>query len=161
MNEEITVVRVPTGLPVPVAMQEAQDRLLARFGDTPPHAAQNLQVVVNNPKTALLFAVAGSAPQSLEDWQEISTDQYVGTLTLIMVQTTIRNMAHIEHVVVESGHEGKGIGRKLVEKAIEIGHQNDVTRFDLTSSPDKEAAQVLYKKTGFKLRETNNWRFDG
>jgi len=71
MDDTITVLRVPTGLPVPDAMQEAQDRLLARFGDTPPQVAVNLQAVVDNPDAILLFAIAGKEPKTPEDWQGI------------------------------------------------------------------------------------------
>lgn len=158
MNDDITVLRVPTGLAVPAAMQEAQNRLLARFGDVPK--ATNLQDVINNPRSAQIFAISGPAPQSDEDWQTIPETAYSGTVTLVMIQSTVHNIGLVYEIVVESGHEGQGIGRKLMEKVIEIGHQNGITRFDLTSSPKKVAAQVLYEKTGFKKRDTNVWRLE-
>jgi ribosomal protein S18 acetylase RimI-like enzyme len=158
MNETITILRVPTGLSVPPAMQQAQDRLLSRFGDLPK--AKNVQAVVNNPKTALIFAVAGTPPASTDDWLELPPEAYVGTITLMMLQTTAHNVAHIDEIVVEPGHEGQGIGKRLMQKAIEIGHENDTTRFDLTSRPDKLAANALYEKMGFKRRETNVWRLE-
>ncbi|MDB5167211.1 MAG: hypothetical protein JWN26_356 [Candidatus Saccharibacteria bacterium] len=159
INESITVLRVPIGIQVPASMQEAQDRLLSRFGDVPK--AKNLQVVIDNPRSALIFAITGKAPESDEDWQQIPAEAYAGTVTLLMLQTTVHDVAHIDEIVVESGHEGQGIGKKLMLKAVEIGHENGITRFDLTSRPDKLAAQALYEKTGFKKRETNNWRFEG
>ena len=158
MNETIIVLRVPTGLPVPASMQEAQDRLLSRFGDVPK--AKNVQAVIDNPRSALIFAIVGTAPASAEDWDTIPAEAYAGTVTLLMLQTTVHNVGHIDEIVVESGHEGQGIGRQLMQKAIEIGHENDINRFDLTSRPDKLAAQALYEKTGFKKRETNNWRYE-
>ncbi len=160
MSETITIARVPTGIKVPAAMQEAQDRLLGRFDD-PTMVAKNLQAVVDNPHAALIFALVDNDPQSNEDWDTIPAKSYAGTTTLIMLQTTVRNVGRFDEVVVESGHEGQGIGRRLMEAAIAIGHDNNTTRFDLTSSPDKLAAQALYEKVGFKKRITNNWRFDG
>lgn len=159
MNENITILRVPTGLPLPLAMQQAQDRLLGRFGDIPK--AKNLQAVIDNPKTALIVAIIGDIPKVDDDWQDIPADAYLGTVTLLMLQTTVHDVAHVDEIVVESGHEGQGIGKRLMQKAIEIGHENGITRFDLTSRPDKLAAQALYEKVGFKKRETNNWRFEG
>lgn len=159
MNDDITIVRVPTGLVVPLAMQEAQNRLLARFSEAP--TADNLQEAVNNKNTILLLAIAGTVPESSEDWQNVPTEAYAGTLTLLLLQTPWRTIAHIEEVIVDAGHEGKGVGKKLMTKAIELGHKNSVKVFDLTSGPSKVAAQVLYEKVGFKKRETNSWRYEG
>lgn len=158
MNNDITIARVPTELNVPDAMQQAQDRLLGRFGDVPK--AINLQAVVDNPKSALIFALVGNNPQSDDDWAAVPAEAYAGTITLLMLQTTVHNVGHIDEIVVESGHEGQGIGRQLMQGAIAIGRDNGITRFDLTSRPDKLAAQALYEKTGFKKRETNNWRLE-
>lgn len=159
MNDDITILRVPTGLVVSPAMQQAQNRLLARFSEVP--TADNLQEAVNNKNTILLLAIAGTAPISSDDWQNIPTESYAGTLTLLLLQTPWRTIAHIEEVIVDAGHEGKGVGKKLMLKAIEVGHEHGVKIFDLTSGPSKVAAQALYEKVGFKKRETNNWRFEG
>ncbi len=158
MNDDITIVRVPTGLNVPPAMQEAQDRLLGRFGN-PPQVAKNLQSVVNNPNTALLFAIAGSAPQTSDEWQALPSSAYAGTVTVLLQETTTHRVAHIDDVIVDADYEGRGVGKKLMQKAIEVSHENDTFRLELTSRPDKVAAQFLYEKVGFKKRETNNWRY--
>lgn len=158
MNDTITILRVPVGLPIPSAMQQAQDRLLSRFSDVPK--AKNIQAVVDNPKTALIFAIVGTPPTSHDDWVSISADSYVGTITLMMLQTTIHNVAHIDEIVVEPGHEGQGIGKRLMQKAVEVGHENEIIRFDLTSRPEKTAANALYEKMGFKKRDTNIWRLE-
>jgi ribosomal protein S18 acetylase RimI-like enzyme len=158
--ETVTVLKVPTGLQIPPAMQEAQEHLLGRLSSDGSTLANNMQASINSQATALIFAVTGAIPQSIEDWQAIPTKNYAGTLTLQIMQPTTRTTAHIDDVVVDTGHEGQGIGKKLMAKAIEIGRKNGVTRFDLTSQPDKIAAQVLYEKVGFKKRETNNWRLE-
>lgn len=159
MNDDITIVRVPTGLSVPVHMQEAQNRLLGRFNEHPQ--ADNLQAAINNKNTVLILAIAGRAPENPEDWQHIPMEAYAGTATLLILQTSWHAVAHIEEVIVDADYEGKGIGKKLMQKAIEVGHDNGVQVFDLTSGPSKVAAQALYEKIGFKKRETNNWRYEG
>ncbi len=160
MNDtpQISVVRVPTGLHIPDAMRVAQNRLLARFSSAP--TADNLQNAVNNENTLLIVAIDGTAPQSEDDWQNIPTEAYAGTLTLLLLQTPWQTIAHIEEVIVDEGHEGKGVGKQLMQKAIELGKEHGVKMFDLTSSPSKVAAQALYEKVGFKKRETNNWRYE-
>jgi len=62
-------------------------------------------------------------------------------------------------VIVDENYEGRGVGKKLMYKSIEIAQENDVKQLDLTSQPKREAAQFLYEKVGFKKRETNNWRY--
>lgn len=158
MDETITIVRVPTGMVIPDALQQAQDRLLARFSEAP--TADNLQAAVNSKNTVLILAIAGVAPVSPEDWQNIPTESYAGTITLLILQTPWQNIAHIEEVIVDAAHEGKGIGKKLMLKALEVGREYKVSHFDLTSSPSKVAAQVLYERVGFKRRETNVWRYE-
>ncbi len=126
MNETITVLRVPTGLSVPAAMQEAQDRLLARFGDAPPQVAVNLQEVIDNPDIAILFAVAGNPPVSSDDWQALSADLYAGTVTMALYTTTTHKAAHVDDVIVDEQYEGRGVGKMLMYKAIEIARENHV-----------------------------------
>jgi ribosomal protein S18 acetylase RimI-like enzyme len=159
MNDDITVVRVPTGLTVPAHMQDAQDRLLSRFSDLP--TAGNIQAALDNKNTVLIMAIDGNAPESKEDWQDVPSQSYAGTATLLILQTPWHTIGHIEEVIVDAAHEGKGIGKKLMQKVIEVGHENNVQTFDLTSGPSKVAAQALYEKMGFKKRETNNWRYEG
>lgn len=159
MNDTITIVRVPTGIHVPQAMYDAQERLLGRLDHV--DAVSNLQALVNSTGTELIFAVVDYEPLSEDDWHSIPGDAYAGTLTLSIMQSSSGSVAHIDDVVVDSRHEGKGIGKRLMQKAIEIGHESGVHKFDLTSRPNKLAAQALYEKVGFTKRETNNWRYEG
>jgi len=156
VNSDISILRVPTGIKVPEAMRQALDRLLSRFGDLPKSV--NVQEVVDNPNSALIFAIKGDVPT--DNWDLLPKESYCGTTTLLMLTSTTHKIASFYEVVVEEGNEGKGIGKRLMNTAIEIGKQNGVTRFDLTSSPNKVAAQALYEKVGFKKRETNNWRLE-
>ncbi len=158
MNEEINVVQVPTGLYAPAALKQAQDRLLSRFSDGP--RADNLQAAIDDKNSILIVAIAGPKPLSDDDWQAVPSEAYAGTLTLVLLQTPWHILAHVEEVIVDSAHEGKGVGKKLMMKAIEVGRENGVKQFDLTSSPNKVAAQALYEKVGFKKRDTNNWRLE-
>lgn len=157
--ETIHIVQVPKGLAAPASLLDAQNRLLSRFGGEPK--ADNLQVALNTETTIVVVALSSEhPPQITEDWQDIASEAYVGTLTLVLLETPWHRLAHIEEVIVDNGQEGKGIGARLMQKALEIGREKGVKQFDLTSGPSKVAAQALYEKMGFKKRETNNWRYE-
>ena len=85
--------------------------------------------------------------------------EIVGMLTLATYVTPSGPKAWIEDVVVDKTRQGKGIGKVLVEKAIEHANQLNMNRIDLTTNPARVAANVLYQKIGFKKRETNVYRF--
>lgn len=157
--EAIHIVQVPTGLTAPGPLLNAQNRLLARFSGEP--TADNLQTALNSATTVLVVAISSeNAPQTAEEWQIIPSEAYVGTATLVILETPWHRLAHIEEVIVDNDQEGKGIGARLMQKVLEIGREKGVKQFDLTSGPSKVAAQALYEKMGFKKRETNNWRFE-
>lgn len=84
----------------------------------------------------------------------------VGSLTLatLLIPTGIR--CWIEDVVVDAGARGKGVGEGLSLLAIEVAKENGAKTIDLTSRPNRVPANKLYKKIGFKIRETNVYRFD-
>jgi ribosomal protein S18 acetylase RimI-like enzyme len=56
----------------------------------------------------------------------------------------------IEDVAVNKDHRGKGIGKSLVEKLIEIGKQKNCDKLVLNSS---EKNSKFYEKIGFEKNE--------
>ena len=84
----------------------------------------------------------------------------VGSLTLVifLIPTGIR--AWIEDVVVDADARGKGVGEALNKFALAEARRQGVTTVDLTSRPTREAANRLYQRLGFKVRETNVYRYD-
>ena len=83
-----------------------------------------------------------------------------GTLTLVIQKTPTGKKAWIEDVVVDNSSRGKGIGEKLIEHAIKHALESGVLKIDLTSSPERIAANKLYKRLGFQLRDTNVYRLN-
>lgn len=80
------------------------------------------------------------------------------TLATFYIPTGLR--AWIEDVVVDSATRGKGAGRELVEAALTHAANLGCRTVDLTSRPTREEANRLYQRCGFKLRETNVYRFE-
>ena len=80
-------------------------------------------------------------------------EQIVGMLTLAVFPVPTGRRAWIEDVVVDDTARGSGVGAALVEAA--LGRASDVgaRTVDLTSRPDREAANRLYVRLGFEQRD--------
>ena len=87
-------------------------------------------------------------------------DKIIGSLTLIINQIPTAKKAWIEDVVVDKNSRGQGIGKKLIEFAIELAREKGISKIDLTSRPERIAANELYQKLGFKRRKTNVYRLE-
>lgn len=83
-----------------------------------------------------------------------------GTLTLVMYRIPTGMKAWIEDVVVDRNHRGKGIGKMLTQYAIDFAKKAKLGKIDLTSSPSRIEANLLYQKMGFNRRETNVYRLE-
>lgn len=74
-------------------------------------------------------------------------------LTVYRVPTGLRSI--IEDVIVDENLRRRGIGEALVRYAIELARQAGAEGVSLTSNPQREAANELYRSMGFELRKTN------
>jgi len=83
----------------------------------------------------------------------------VGTLTLITFRIPTGIRSWIEDVVVDSAERGKGIGEALTIAALKRAAELGAKTVDLTSRPSREAANRLYRRVGFQLRESNLYRY--
>ena len=85
-------------------------------------------------------------------------DGIVGMLTLVMFPIPSGLRARIEDVVVDECARGQGVGMALTESAIQAAHQRGARTLDLTSRPDRTAANRLYERLGFRPRESRVYR---
>jgi ribosomal protein S18 acetylase RimI-like enzyme len=95
----------------------------------------------------------------------------VSMVTLSPVYTAEKMFAQIHDVITTESHRGKQYGRKmglaeeLLRMIIEDARGQQYRYLELTSKPEREAANKLYQKVGFKLRAvavddgTNLYRF--
>lgn len=86
-------------------------------------------------------------------------DMIVGTLTLVMFPIPSGLRARIEDVVVDESARGQGVGAALTEEAVRMARVAGARTVDLTSRPDRGAANRLYQRLGFQLRESQVYRF--
>jgi ribosomal protein S18 acetylase RimI-like enzyme len=87
-------------------------------------------------------------------------NEIVGMLTLALLRIPTGVRAWIEDVVVDERARGAGIGSALVSEALAIARAQGARTVDLTSRPDRVAANRLYERLGFARRETNVYRYD-
>ena len=106
---------------------------------------QQVEVIISDTNSHLFFAVDDKGVQ-------------LGMLTVGFYHAPTGEKAWIEDVVVDEKYRGLGVGESLTNFAIRFSkdHQADVVM--LTSKPSRISANNLYKKVGFKQRETNVYR---
>ena len=61
--------------------------------------------------------------------------------------------AHLEELYVVPELRGRGLGRALLEAAMETAREQGATRIDLGTSEDDTAARALYESAGFTNEE--------
>jgi ribosomal protein S18 acetylase RimI-like enzyme len=113
---------------------------------TPAPAREQWQAIASAESTRLLVA---ESPDGVP----------VGMLTLAVFAIPTGVRAWIEDVVVDEDVRGGGIGALLVRRALNLAFESGARTVDLTSRPSREAANRLYQRLGFELRETNVYRF--
>ena len=82
-------------------------------------------------------------------------ERIAGCATLCPFVSPTGRKASIEDVVVNTEYRGRGIGRKLVEAAIEKAKEFSPVTIQLTSRPSRVAANRLYQSMGFTQKDTN------
>ena len=83
----------------------------------------------------------------------------VGMLTLVTFPLPSGLRARIEDVVVDREARGHGVGTALTMAAIDLACQQGARNVDLTSRASRVAANRLYQRLGFQLRDSNVYRY--
>ena len=127
---------------------EAFARLIPQLSksSTPPNEVQ-LKEMVDAPGTRLLVA-------------RDDAGTIIGSLTLVLFRIPTAMRAWIEDVVVDESGRGQGVGEALSLAALDLARAAGAKTCDLTSRPKREAANRLYQRIGFHMRDTNVYRFN-
>ena len=124
---------------------ESLDNLKTASNLSNEKARAILKKITANPNTVIFVAVLDN--------------KVVGSTVLIIEQKFIHNggfVGHIEDVVVAKRHEGKGIGFKIMQTALEYA-KNQGCYKTILDCDDK--VRPFYERLGFK-RHSNGMRFD-
>jgi ribosomal protein S18 acetylase RimI-like enzyme len=134
-------------------VRSVDDELVGAFGallpqlsrSAEPLGAQALQALVAWPGNHLLVARVDGVIR--------------GTLTLVTFPIPTGLRAWIEDVVVDEAARGRGVGAALTQEAVRLARAAGARTVDLTSRPSRAAANRLYERLGFRLRDSKVYRF--
>lgn len=85
---------------------------------------------------------------------------WCGMVTVIICTTVKNRKALIEDFVVREEFRRQGIGRLLIKAALDCAAEQDAEYCDLTSRPERVAANLFYQSYGFAKRDTNCYRIN-
>ena len=86
-------------------------------------------------------------------------ERIMGMLTLGHYTSPTGRKVWVEDVVVSADYRGKGLGRRLINHAIEYCRENlSPCTLMLTSNPARVAANKLYRTSGFEPKQTNVYK---
>jgi len=110
-------------------------------GAEPLNKLQQLRLVdglANHPTAEVLFAITGT--------------KAVGLATCFVNFSTfkIKSYLNIHDIIVLNEYRGKGIGKALMQKLIEISEERKYCKVTLEVREDNATAQALYKSLGFE-----------
>ena len=133
---------------------EITDEIVAAFdhlipqlsASNPPPSVDEISQMAADPNIVLYVA------------RDTESDTIVGTLTLAFFRIPTGLQARIEDVVVDGVVRGRGVGEQLTNAAIERARAAGAKAVGLTSRPAREAANRLYLRRGFEIRDTNVYR---
>ncbi len=112
---------------------------------SPLPTVEQLRRIIDDPATTLLLAR--------------DDGRVVGMLTLATFALPTGTRAWVEDVVVDEASRGAGVAGALVQAALSQAGELGARTVDLTSRPDRAAANRLYVRLGFEQRQTNVYRF--
>lgn len=145
-NTTPTRIRVEVCRRVTDDLVEAMNRLIPQLSSSGvPPSRTDLEDIVASPACTLLLAIDQNS-------------RIVGCLTLVVYRIPTGVRSRIEDVVVDDSMRGKRIAELLSVEALEQARNAGARNVDLTSRPARVAANRLYTRMGFELRESNVYR---
>jgi ribosomal protein S18 acetylase RimI-like enzyme len=105
------------------------------------------------PDLAALQEVAAAAGTTLLVARE--GEDVLGMLTLVLYRVPTGFHGWIHDVVVDESARGRGVGEALTTDALTLAEEAGAITVELTTRPEREAANRLYQRLGFERRETN------
>ena len=136
---------------------EVTDELVAIMARLMPQLSST---AIAPDRAALEEVVASSSSSLYVARLDSRQDEIVGTITLVIYRIPSGLHAVIEDVIVDESARGHGVGYALVSKVVEVARSRGARHVNLTSRSARVAANRLYQKAGFYIRDTNVYRLD-
>lgn len=125
-------------------LQAALQRLVPQLTVRKPPGESELQALIQSNSSSLLVA-------------RDKDGSIVGMACLAVYRAPTGIRAIIEDVVVDGEVRGQGVGEALTRACLNLARTKGAASVTLTSNPAREAANRLYVRMGFTLRETNSY----
>jgi ribosomal protein S18 acetylase RimI-like enzyme len=132
------------------------EELVAAFGRLIPQLSRTAAVP---PPDAIRQIIEAESNTVLIARDLRDNARIVGTLTLVVFRIPTGIRAWIEDVVVDETMRGRGVGEVLGREAIRRAAALGARTVELTSRPARDAANRLYQRLGFTLRDSNVYRY--
>ncbi|HEY1085684.1 MAG TPA: GNAT family N-acetyltransferase [Candidatus Saccharimonadales bacterium] len=78
-----------------------------------------------------------------------------GSAVITLICKLPKITAWIDEVIVSAAARGRGYGKELMKACESWAWEHDAYAIEFTSRPSREAANALYQKMDYQLRETN------
>ena len=130
-------------------ISQSFQRLIPQLSDhSSPPSRESLMAMAVNGETFIYLA---RHPDS--------EGKIVGSATLAVFQTPTGVHGWIEDVVVDKDDRRQGVGKALTQACLDKASELGLREVNLTSRPNRIAANQLYQAMGFVRRDTNVYRF--
>jgi ribosomal protein S18 acetylase RimI-like enzyme len=140
-------VKVEIATTLTPAIVDAVARLVPQLSRSkPPPSTAELGELVASPATDLFIALADDGT-------------IIAMATLVNFRIPTGRRAWIEDVVVDESARGQGVGQALTRSMLDRARELSCITVDLTSRPAREAANRLYQRAGFTVRDTSVYRY--
>jgi ribosomal protein S18 acetylase RimI-like enzyme len=138
-------IRIEAGTQATPELRDELAVLLPQLNPSLPIlSVEHLAAVIADPAATLLVAREGRV--------------IVGIAAAVVYTTPIWVKARIEDVVVDQAARGRGVGEALVKECVEVARGRGAGIVELQSARSREAANRLYPRLGFALRDSNVYR---
>ncbi|MEK7654139.1 MAG: GNAT family N-acetyltransferase [Patescibacteria group bacterium] len=138
-------------------LKKADKKTLAEIN----HLTAQLSLSATAPKPMILAELKQMLAQ--KDFYQLvirSKGAVVAGLNVYITRIPTGLIAEAEDLVVDEPYRMWGLGRVLMEKAIEIAKKHKAKHISHRTSPKRVDANRLYQEMGFKQMETNFYRIN-
>jgi GNAT superfamily N-acetyltransferase len=145
----------------PPKLSEAQRLVDTTF----PHYSwlnRRLFFSVSDPQFLYRWSLSvGWQVTSLSDWVALDTEnRVIGTVGVYAYRKDNNEACWLSWFCVDSGFRGNGIGKKLLQFAIQLARQagKKYLRLYTSTHPSEANAQALYENCGFRIIGKKPWK---
>ncbi len=131
---------------------EATDEILLALEKLIPQLGADKFPPSTNELSALLDSEASTL--ILARYPEKDSD-IVGVLTLVIYRTSTGVRSIVEDVIVDERFRELGIAKALLGYVIDLARKAGAANVSLSSASHRQAANALYRRMGFQLRDSN------